>query len=313
MRRRHFLATMATGATIATDARLLPGGDGRRVPRLMLAPHLDMFRHLAGDNLTEQMAFLHETGFRAVDDSRLTSRDVEAQVEIGQAARRYGITVGQFEGVVSFGEPLFASGRSCDWHQVLNDLQTAVRVGQRAAAGFCTVVPGVVDHRLSWARQFQNARNLLDECSQLCASAGLTLLLEPLRHPSRRRRMLIEDVHTACLMCASLARSSCRAVLDTCCRRMRPVRDLLGGPLARQVGYVQLGDFPGRKEPGTGTMDLRSLMSAIAGSGYVGLLGLEHGCSLPGARGEQSTIQVYRQWVPTLMASAAPLINSAGP
>ena len=223
MRRRHFLVTMATGGTIVTDARRLPGGDGRRVPRLMLAPHLDMFRHLAGDNLTEQMAFLHQTGFRAVDDSRLTSRDVEAQVEIGQAARRYGITVGQFEGVVSFGEPLFASGRSCDWRQVLNDLQTAVRVGQRAAAGFCTVVPGVVDHRLSWARQFQNARNLLDECSQLCASAGLTLLLEPLRHPSRRRRMLIEDVHTACLMCASLARSSCRAVLDTCCRRMRPV------------------------------------------------------------------------------------------
>jgi len=279
----------------------------------MLAPHLDMFRHLAGDNLAEQMAFLHETGFRAVDDSRLRHRGADAQAEIGQAARRFGITVGQFEGVVSFGEPLFASGRSSDCRRVLRDLQSALRVGQRATARFCTVVPGVVDRRLSWSRQLQNARQLLGECAQLCGSAGLTLLLEPWQHPSRRRRMLIDDVHTACVLCASVDRSSCRVVLDTCCRRMRAVRDLLAGPLAPQVGYVQLGDFPGRKEPGTGTIDFRSLLSAIADSGYVGLLGMEHGCAAPGAAGEQSAIQAYRQWAPAQMASIASSMNSDGP
>jgi len=94
---------------------------------------------------------------------------------------------------------------------------------------------------------------------------------------------------------------------------MRAVRDLLAGPLAPQVGYVQLGDFPGRKEPGTGTIDFRSLLSAIADSGYVGLLGMEHGCAAPGAAGEQSAIQAYRQWAPAQMASIASSMNSDGP
>ena len=89
MHRRHFLATMATVAPVATDPRWLHAG---RVSPLMLAPHLDMFRHLAGDNLAEQMAILHETGFRAVDDSRLRHRGADAQAEIGQAARRFGMS-----------------------------------------------------------------------------------------------------------------------------------------------------------------------------------------------------------------------------
>ncbi|MEO1999582.1 MAG: hypothetical protein ABGZ17_30425, partial [Planctomycetaceae bacterium] len=73
------------------------------------------------------------------------------------------------------------------------------------------------------------------------------------------------------------------------------IHDLLAGPLAPQVGYIQLADFPGRKEPGTGMIDFRGLLSSIIDSGYVGLLGMEHGCSVPGEPGERITIDAYRQ------------------
>ncbi|MEO1999006.1 MAG: TIM barrel protein, partial [Planctomycetaceae bacterium] len=223
MRRRQFLAVVAAGAGIVQNPARSLSGDVCQKSGLLVAPHLDMFRHASGDSLTQQIAFMHACGFRAVDDNRLASRDADAQAEIGQAARRHGIAVGQFAGSVSFGESLFASGRSRDWRQVLGDLNRATGVGRRAGARYCTVVPGLADPSLNWNRQFHNARQLLDECSQLCASAGMTLLLESFRHPSPRRRMLIEDVHTACRVCQSLTRSTCRAVLDTCCQRLQPI------------------------------------------------------------------------------------------
>jgi hydroxypyruvate isomerase len=41
------------------------------------------------------------------------------------------------------------------------------------------------------------------------------------------------------------------------------------------VGHVQLADFPGRSEPGTGEIDVAAFIEAVAGSGYDGWIGLE--------------------------------------
>lgn len=43
-----------------------------------------------------------------------------------------------------------------------------------------------------------------------------------------------------------------------------------------QVGYVQLGDVPGRHQPGTGEVNHLNLLKAIRAAGYKGFLGLEY-------------------------------------
>lgn len=42
------------------------------------------------------------------------------------------------------------------------------------------------------------------------------------------------------------------------------------------VGHVQIGDTPGRSEPGTGTVDFAALFEAIEGSGYSGWISAEY-------------------------------------
>jgi hydroxypyruvate isomerase len=42
------------------------------------------------------------------------------------------------------------------------------------------------------------------------------------------------------------------------------------------VRHVQFADAPGRHEPGTGTVDLETILPAIAGMGYRGLFGAEY-------------------------------------
>jgi hydroxypyruvate isomerase len=43
-----------------------------------------------------------------------------------------------------------------------------------------------------------------------------------------------------------------------------------------RIGHVQVADFPGRHEPGTGDLDLPALLAALAEAGYDGGLALEY-------------------------------------
>ena len=60
-----------------------------------------------------------------------------------------------------------------------------------------------------------------------------------------------------------------------------------------EIAYFQIGDNPGRKEPGTGEMNYKNVFSHIAGRGYTGVFGMEHGNSKPGKEGEQALIDAY--------------------
>lgn len=51
------------------------------------------------------------------------------------------------------------------------------------------------------------------------------------------------------------------------------------------IGYFQVGDVPGRKEPGTGEGNWRNVFKAIYDKGCTGILGMEHGLSQPGEAG----------------------------
>ena len=45
---------------------------------------------------------------------------------------------------------------------------------------------------------------------------------------------------------------------------------------AHRIAHVQIADYPGRGEPGTGTLDLNRYLSTIQANGYSGYVGLEY-------------------------------------
>jgi hydroxypyruvate isomerase len=61
------------------------------------------------------------------------------------------------------------------------------------------------------------------------------------------------------------------------------------------IGYMQVGDVPGRQEPGTGEVNWRNVFRAIHELGYAGIIGMEHGLSQPGEAGMLRCFEAYRQ------------------
>ena len=61
-----------------------------------------------------------------------------------------------------------------------------------------------------------------------------------------------------------------------------------------EVGYIQFGDNPGRKEPGTGEINYANIVRWLRGRNYGGVIGMEHGNSLAGREGEDRLVAAYR-------------------
>ena len=62
-----------------------------------------------------------------------------------------------------------------------------------------------------------------------------------------------------------------------------------------QIGYMQVGDVPGRKEPGTGEINYQNVFKSIHALGYKGILGMEHGWTKPGIDGMVEGFAQYRK------------------
>ena len=96
MQRREFLGTSlavaaAAAATAAppVSAALAPapsrasGRTGGRRFGLDYAPHFGMFRHHAGEDFIEQLRFMHDEGFRALEDNGMSTTSTHQQITEG--------------------------------------------------------------------------------------------------------------------------------------------------------------------------------------------------------------------------------------
>lgn len=312
MRRRTFLHTgLAAGAAWAwtgTTSPMMPAApaDSHR-GRLKLAPHFGMFRHHAGDCPLDQLRWLAGHGFTAVEDRGLAMRPTAEQARIGREANRLGLTLGLFVATADYAHPTFAAGRRDLCDRVLRDVERAMTVARRVDARWCAIVPGRRDDRLPWRRQFGHVVDLLRRCAERAERSGRVLLLEP-THPGRDdSRMVLRTLPQAAALCRAVGSPACRVLFDVYSEYQRGAEPVAS--LTRwwdHIGYVQLADAPGRKEPGTGRVDCRGLLRRLCDLGYDGPVGMDHGRSLPGRRGEQAVLAAYAAFDPAALAANDP-------
>lgn len=299
MKRRDFLAATTAATTSlafgrSSLARRKKPTSGTRRFALNYAPHFGMFKNLAGDDLLDQVKFMADEGFAALQDSGMGCRPKRLQERIRKELDRRRMTMGALIATADFANPTFASGRADLRQKVLREVRRSLEVAERVNAKWMIVVPGRSDHRLPPARQRANAVDLLRRCAELCEPKGRILLLEPLHRGANHPKLLLRTVAQACAICRDVGSPSCKVLFDVYEQQLAKTDSVAQIDAAwDQIGYFQIGDAPGRKEPGTGQVDYRKMLQHIYRKGYAGLLGMEHGNARPGPEGEQAVIDAY--------------------
>ena len=293
--RRLFLQQTAAAVIAAGSRGGHAAAKARRGPAsssCKYAPHFGMFKEHAGEDPIAQLEFMAAQGFTALEDNGLMGRPVDVQENIGETLARLGMTMGVF--VIDGGDnwkTSLTTGKAEFRDKFLDTCRTAVEVGKRVNAHWATVVPGYFERKLPIGIQTGHVIDTLRAGAAILAPHNLTMVLEPL---SDNPDLFLRTSDQAYAICRAVDSPACKILYDMY-HMQRNEGDIVAHiNLAwSEIAYFQIGDNPGRKEPGTGEMNYRNLFRHISGKGFNGIFGMEHGNAKPGKEGEQALIDAY--------------------
>jgi len=302
MQRRKFMqqsilaggALFASTNVIAGNIKQRPEADDAKPFHLNYAIHDGMFKNHAGPDFVEQIKFAHGIGFRAIEDNGMMARPVEQQKLIGDTLAKLGMSMGVF--VITSDnwhwKTSLTTGKQ-EWIDLMiKDCKEAVEVAKRCNAKWMTVVPGNYERSLSPEFQMANVINALRKASPIFEPHGLVMVLEAL---SDNPDLFLRHTDQTFMVCEAVNSPACKFLYDMY-HMQRNEGNIINNidKVWDQTGYFQIGDNPGRNEPGTGEMNYKNIFKHIHSKGYKGILGMEHGNVKQGKEGELALIKAYR-------------------
>lgn len=257
------------------------------------APHQGMFANHAGKDFLNQIRFMRDNGFRAIEDNNYLKRPAEEQEQIGKLLTQLGMRMGVF--VVDGGDnwkTSLTTGKKEFKDNFIATCKQAVEAAKRCNAKWLTVVPGFFDRSQPYGNQFANVIDALRAGVEILEPHGLVMVLETL---SDTPELFLQRTNETYAVCKAVNSPSCKILYDIY-HMQRNEGDLIK-TIDRcwdEIAYIQIGDNPGRKEPTTGEINYRSIFRHLHQKGYKGILGMEHGNSKPDKAGELAVIAAYR-------------------
>ena len=302
MERRSFIkrSAVAAGAVVSGGLAQAAAGPvetpatGKHNFKLKYAPHFGMFRHSAGKDLLDQIQFMADAGFTAMEDNGMKGREVAMQEKIASKMANLGMEMGVFVAhTIHWREADLASGKPGKLESFLKEIKESVEVAKRVNAKWMTVVPGFVDLRQDIEYQTAHVVNALKHACDILEPHELTMVLEPLNfrdHPG----LFLNKIPQAYLVCQAVGSPSCKILNDLYHQQIHEGNLIPNINLAwDEIAYFQVGDNPGRKEPTTGEINYLNVFKHIHERGFTGIVGMEHGNSKPGKEGEMAVIEAY--------------------
>ena len=270
--------------------------------KLKYAPHFNMFKNSAGTDPVAQLKFAADHGFTAWEDNGFKRRPVAEQDRIAKAMNDLKMEWGVFVAHGSIGKQTFTVKNEDVWHGVLKEIKDSVEVAKRCGFKWMTVVPGNVDenprNRLEMGYQTANVVELLKRCAAIFEPHDLVMVLEPLNWHANHGGVFLERSDQAYSLCKAIDSPACKILFDIYHQQITEGNLIKNIDLSwDEIGYFQIGDNPGRKEPGTGEINYRNIFKHVhkrmKAEGRDFIFGMEHGNSIRGAEGETAVIAAY--------------------
>jgi hydroxypyruvate isomerase len=294
MNRRNFFQTAAAAA--AAPALGAAAAPAPHTYRLRYAPHVGM-SNWAGGKLSpaEQLERYAEWGFTAFEFNGLPRQTKADQEALRKKMDALKMSMGVF--VVNRGG--WKGLAMCDklnHGDFLEDVRRAVEIHQVVGNECATVTSGLQVPNLSYTEQTRNCIDVLKRAAEIVEKTKLVLVLEPLNIRVDHAGYFVVFSDHAAEIIGSVNHPQVKILFDmyhqqisegNLINHLRKYWDL--------IGYFQVGDVPGRREPGTGEVNWQNVFKAIHAKGFKGILGMEHGLSTPGEAGLVKCFEAYRK------------------
>ncbi|MCS5490785.1 hydroxypyruvate isomerase family protein [Algoriphagus limi] len=299
MKRRGFIKKVGlSGALMGVSGGLaFPSSlDKKKADAFTLdfAPHFGMFKNHAPGGIIDELKFMADQGFRSFEDNGMLQRPVEVQEQIGKTLDELGMRMGVF--VIDGGDNWkvsLATGKQEFMDNFLKTCRAAVDTAKRVNAKWMTVVPGYFERNLPLGIQTANVIEAMKRGAEIFEPHGLTMVMEPL---SDNPDLFLRHADQTFMICQAVGSPSCKILYDI--YHMQRNEGNLIATMEKtwdEIAYIQIGDNPGRKEPGTGEINYQNVFEYIHKKGFKGILGMEHGNAQAGKEGELALIDAYRK------------------
>ena len=277
---------MASAATGSNAARFSLG----------YAPHEGSFKS-RGDRL-EQIAYAADQGFTAWEDNEAAGRPVEEQVAMARALQQRGMTMGVFVASMpkwAQSRPVLGAADDGDRDAFLADIRASIDVAKRLNAKWTTVVPGFLDRRIPIDIQTGRVIDTMRRAADIVAPHGLVMVMEPLNTLVDHPGVFLQTVPQGYAVARGVASPAVKILADLYHEQIQAghlIRTM--DNCWREIAYLQFGDNPGRKEPGTGEINYSNIVRWLRAKQFAGVIGMEHGNSIEGRVGEEALLAAYR-------------------
>ena len=294
--RREILSGAAVAALGCSSSEQAPPPETAKTHewKLRYAPRMGL---LGKDvSVEEHIEIYHDYGFRAFEHNllplqhtleeadQLRSKMDDLEMEMGV----FIVNSGGWKGDALVDKKFHAGfladvDKSVEYHKVMRNK-------------WCTVTAGLSVDYMSLERQTANLIEGLKRAMELIEGLDLTFVLEPLNVLVDHAGYHVVTSEHAAEIIDAVGSDQLKILFDIYHQQISE-GNLINNIEKHwdRIGYFQVGDVPGRKEPGTGEIRYEQVFRRIYELGYEGILGMEHGLSAPGRDGLDKCFKEYRK------------------
>jgi hydroxypyruvate isomerase len=288
MNRRHFIQSTAALATAACATET----SAAHTYNLRYAPRIGFINDLP---VPQQLELYAQHGFNAFEYNGLPNHSMEEAEQFRKKMDELKMDMGVF--VVNSGGWKGDALVDTAFHEgFIQDMHKAVEYHKVMRNGWSTVTSGLAVSNLSHEQQTKNVIEGLKRAAHIISKTDLVLVLEPLNVLVNHAGYFVVTSEHAAEIIDGVNSPQVKILFDIYHQQISE-GNLINNIEKHwdRIAYFQVGDVPGRKEPGTGEINYRNVFKAIHAKGYKGLLGMEHGLSQPGMPGLEKCFNEYQQ------------------
>jgi hydroxypyruvate isomerase len=161
----------------------------------------------------------------------------------------------------------------------LDDFEAACQVAQRFGAENLITFVGATQKEIPWETQHAQIVEGLKKAGAIAQKYGVYLVLEPLNRVESPQMTMLTS-HDAFQFATLADHPRVKVDFDIYHRQLGEgniLTTLAEGLKKGLIRFVEVGDVPGRKEPGTGETNYVNIFNFLRREGYSGSIGMEHG------------------------------------